>query len=753
MNGSIKKYIYSIFTLLVFGLVYGQTFNPGTIAVERANTCYNGSVAVNNLVAGTAAGGLGVTTAYAWELSSDNGATWRNFTNESAGEVLVDFLIDGGNKITINGLKKTILVRRQFSRSTLLGGVTNLDYSPAVTVQVQQQNIISFPDGRNSFAIQQGTNFTLPTATGSLPSTFQITDRAGNVVSGVISNLPKGEYYFTYKATTTSTGGTLAGCESFATLQLIVYDLNNCNLTKQRRYATNQHGWASGLSAVNNAGNAVNGDRSQYATLAGGVVLLGIGTVGIDLYFTKPDGTLYTGEELRNKKVTIKLGEQYSVLKLIGGISVVGRNAANLAAINTSSNALNSGNTFSVKGGLLDLLKGDNVFEYSFIPAASNGAAVPYNGVRIILSSLLGVADQATVFHAYIEDEVEINPGTNSCANNNPITVNPPVAYPTTQNGVNVVNSPITLNQFVEDVNWGNTTAGLNLATALSTVNYPYYAVDNDYNSFAVFNTTAGVLNQQFLNVRFRQNARPGDQVQITLGTENASILTLGLLNLSSYRIKYYLGDTQVGTQTLDQFKLLDLGLLRLTQGQKIVISSPISIPFDKVQIEQFNTVNVNLGNQFYVYDVRINPQMLFEGQTDPKQITTVCAADYLAIQTMDYCTTYDVSFAEVTEFGEQLRNEQGQPIVDSQGNPILSIVSVNDIPNSQLKFSHYGSNMAYYEIDRMYNEYQGRLVIKIQTKRQGCNYGDAQYLRVNLINCNDAVVNPIIKTGVKSFK
>lgn len=753
MNGSIKKYIYSIFTLLVFGLVYGQTLNPGTIAVERANTCYNGSVAVNNLVAGTATGGLFVTTAYAWELSSDNGATWRNFTNERAGEVLVDFLIDEGNKITISGLKKTILVRRQFSRSNSLGVVTNLDYSPVVTVQVQQQNLISFPDGRNSFAIQQGTNFTLPTATGSLPSTFQITDREGNVVSGVISNLPKGEYYFTYKATTTSTGGTLAGCESFATLQLIVYDLNNCNLTKQRRYATNQHGWASGLSAVNNAGNAVNGDRSQFATLAGGVVLLGIGTVGIDLYFTKPDGTLYTGEELQNKKVTIKLGEQYSVLKLIGGISVVGRNAANLAAISTSSSSLNSGNAFSVKGGLLDLLKGDNVFEYSFIPAAANGASVPYNGVRIILSSLLGVADQATVFHAYIEDEVEINPGTNSCANNNPITVNPPVAYPTTQNGVNVVNSPITLNQFVEDVNWGNTTAGLNLATALSTVNYPYYAVDNDYNSFAVFNTTAGVLNQQFLNVRFRQNARPGDQVQITLGTENASILTLGLLNLSSYRIKYYLGDTQVGTQTLDQFKLLDLGLLRLTQGQKIVISSPISIPFDKVQIEQFNTVNVNLGNQFYVYDVRINPQMLFEGQTDPKQITTICAADYLAIQTMDYCTTYDVSFAEVTEFGEQLRNEQGQPIVDSQGNPILSIVSVNDIPNSQLKFSHYGSNMAYYEIDRMYNEYQGRLVIKIQTKRQGCNYGDAQYLRVNLINCNDAVVNPIIKTGVKSFK
>lgn len=747
MNENLKKYIYSIIALLFFSFSLAQ-FAPGTIQVESAITCYNGTVSVNNLTLGTGGGGL-VSLSYDWELSTDNGTTWKKISNESQGEVLIDYLINGGDKLTINGLKKTIQVRREFIRTPLVGSSSSV-YSPAVTVQVQQENAISFPSNVNSFAIQQGTSFTLPTPSSVLPSTFQITNRAGTIVSGTLSNLSKGEHFFTYKATTNGVAGSLAGCETFATVRVIVYDLENCNLTVQRRYATHQYGWATGLSAVNNAANAVNGDRSQYATLAGGVVLLGIGTVGIDLYFTKPDGTLYSGEELRNKKVTIKLGEQYSALKLIGGMSVVGRNASTLSAINTSSTSLNSGSSFSVKGGLLDLLKGDNVFEYSFVPAASNGSSVPYNGVRIMLSSLLGVADNASVFHAYIEDDVEVNPETNSCTNANAVVVNPSPAYPSTQNGVSVINSPITLNQFVEDVTWGNVTAGLNLATALSTVNYPYYAVDNDYNSYAIFNTTAGVLNQQFLNVGFRQNARPGDQVQITLGTENASILTLGLLNLSSYRIKYFLGETEVGIQTLDQFKLLDLGLLRLTQGQKIVISSPISIPFDHVRIEQFNTVNVNLGNQFYVYDVRVNPQMLFEGQTDPKQITTVCAADYLAIQTMDYCTTYEVSFAEVTESGDQLRDENGQLIVDSEGNPVYSILSVSDIPNSQLRFSHHGANMAYYEIDRMYNEYQGKLAIKIQTKRQGCNYGDAQYLRVNLINCNEALINPAIRTGIK---
>lgn len=746
MNGNIKKYIYSVFTLLLFSFASAQ-FSPGTISLESASVCYNGSVSVNNVTFGRG-GGLTISSSYDWEFSNDNGVTWKNFNTESTGVNLVDFLIDGGVKITINGLKKSIQIRRKFTEILLLG--SNVGYSNIVSVQVQQENSITFPNNVNSFAIQEGTNFTLPTVTSNLPSTFEIRNSLGQVVSGTINNLPKGEYYFTYKATTTGAGGFFAGCESYAILKLLVYDLENCNITTRRTYATQHRGWSSGLSAVVNSANAVNGDRSQFATLSGGIVLLGIGAVGIDLYFTKPDGTLYSGEELRNKKVTIKLGEQYSTLKLIGGMSVIGRNTTNLSTITNTSATFNSGKSFAVKGGLLDLLKGDNVFEYSFVPAATNGSSVPYNGVRIILSSLLGVADNASVFYAYIEDEVQIDPATNSCSTNNPITVSPLTSYPATQNGVSVVNSSITLNQFTEDITWGNVTAGLNLATALSTVNYPYYAVDNDYNSYAIFNTTAGVLNQQFLKVKLRQNARPGDQVQITLGTQNASILTLGLLNLSSYRIKYYLGDTEVGTQNLSQFKLLDLGLLRLTQGQKIVISSPIAIPFDRVQIEQFNTVNVNLGNQFYVYDVRVNPQMLFEGQTDPKQVTTVCAADYLAIQTMDFCTTYDISFAVVTETGDQLTDEAGNLIVDSEGKPILSIKTVVDIPNSQLKFSHLGANVAYYEIDKMYNEHQGNLVIKIQTKRQGCNYGDAQYLRVNLINCNDAMINPVIRTGVK---
>lgn len=53
-----------------------------------------------------------------------------------------------------------------------------------------------------------------------------------------------------------------------------------------------------------------------------------------------------------------------------------------------------------------------------------------------------------------------------------------------------------------------------------------------------------------------------------------------------------------------------------------------------------------------------------------------------------------------------------------------------------------------YYTIDRLYTEYEndGIILVKVQTKRQGQNYGNPQYLRVKLENCNEALVNPVIR-------
>ncbi|MFV0153513.1 hypothetical protein OBJ97_09815 [Empedobacter falsenii] len=741
-------------------------FNPGKISTI-GETCYNGTIEVVNT---EKASYLAYLMSYNWQASIDNGATWRDFgtisesenqENESVGDVI----IQKGDKLIINGLKKPTLVRRQVKRI----GLSGYAYTAPVLVTPSEENTITLPDKINAFAAEQGTSFTFPTVSTKFPSTIKILDANGKEVGTTISDLKKGEYTYTIEATTT-TGAPLEGCVTSVIIQLIVYDLKDCDIVKKKIFATDVRDWSSGLSGVANKEKAVNGNRADYATITGGVVILGIGTVGVDLYFTKlsdpndPDSkrVLYTAEELRGKKVTIKLGEQYSGLKLAGGLTVVGRHTTATNPSDIGIGNSNVGTSFGVKGGVLDLLKGDNVFQFSFIPAKTNGEHVGYNGVRIQLGSLLAVADMATVFYAYIEEEEEItSPDYKPLGD---IIVNPPksLVYPTEQNDVDgtkltgIKNTDIKLNEFTNDVTWGNRSEVLNVASGLSSVVHPYYAVDDNYDSYTLFNATAGVLNQQFLRTHLRQPARPGDQVQITLAYPNINVLNLSLLQLGNFKIVYYLGDTKVGEENMEKFRVLDIGLFNFKNKRRAVISKPITIPFDSFEIQQFSTVSVNLGDGMHVHDIRIAPMMLFEGQEDPKEVTKICAADFLAIQSPDFCTEYEISIAKVVKFGgtytipdndEDPTNDL--PLLDKDGKPIKEILEIEDIPNSQLTYSHTGAKVMYYTIDRLYTEYEtdeGIILVKVQTKRQGQNYGNPQYLRVKLENCNEALVNPVIR-------
>lgn len=748
-------------------------FNPGKISTT-GETCYNGTIEVVNT---EKASYLAYLMSYNWQASIDNGVTWRDFgtisenenqENESVGDVI----IQKGDKLIINGLKKPISVRRQVKRI----GLSGYAYTAPVLITPSEENTITLPDNINSFAAEQGASFTFPTVSTKFPSTITIYDSEGKEVGNKISNLKKGDYSFTIKATTTAEAP-MAGCETFTSIQLIVYDLKDCDIVKKKIFATDVRDWSSGLSGVANKEKAVNGNRADYATITGGVVILGIGTVGVDLYFTKlsdPNDpkskrVLYTAEELKGKKVSIKLGEQYSGLKVAGGLSVVGRytSATDPNDIGLTSGIPigitneNAGTSFGVKGGVLDLLKGDNVFDFSFIPAKSNGTHVAYNGVRVQLGSLLSVADLATVFHAYIEEEELVtDPNYKPLGD---ITVNPPssLLYPTEQKDIDgtdltgIKNVDIKLNEFTHDVTWGNRSEVLNVASSLSSVVHPYYAVDDNYDSYTLFNATAGVLNQQFLRTHLRQAARPGDQIQVTLAYPNINVLNLSLLQLGNFKIVYYLGDTKVGEENMEKFRILDIGLFNFKNKRRAVISKPITIPFDSFEIQQFNTVSVNLGDGLHIHDIRVAPMMLFEGQEDTKEVTKICAADFLAIKSPDFCTEYEISFAKVVKFGgiytlpdEDEDPDNNLPLLDKDGNPIKEILEVEDILNSQLKYSHSGAGVMYYNIDRLYTEFEneGIILVKVQTKRQGVNYGNPQYLRVKLENCQEALVNPVIR-------
>ncbi|MGV0922063.1 carbohydrate binding domain-containing protein [Empedobacter falsenii] len=766
-------------------------WDPGSILVENSGVCYNSSA---KIVEQNAGGGSSIPFSlvgrkYSWEISFDKGVTWTNSDNllnvtppsgESSGESTIGAIgsikVDGKNSIIVENVTKPFYVRRKANIYHTSAASRFDSYTAPVLITPSEENTITLPDNINAFAAEQGTSFTFPTVSTKFPSTITIYDSEGKEVGNKISNLKKGDYSFTIKATTTAEAP-MAGCETFTSIQLIVYDLKDCDIVKKKIFATDVRDWSSGLSGVANKEKAVNGNRADYATITGGVVILGIGTVGVDLYFTKlsdPNDpkskrVLYTAEELKGKKVSIKLGEQYSGLKVAGGLSVVGRytSATDPNDIGLTSGIPigitneNAGTSFGVKGGVLDLLKGDNVFDFSFIPAKSNGTHVAYNGVRVQLGSLLSVADLATVFHAYIEEEELVtDPNYKPLGD---ITVNPPssLLYPIVQKDIDgtdltdIKNVDIKLNEFTHDVTWGNRSEVLNVASGLSSVVHPYYAVDDNYDSYTLFNATAGVLNQQFLRTHLRQAARPGDQIQVTLAYPNINVLNLSLLQLGNFKIVYYLGDTKVGEENMEKFRILDIGLFNFKNKRRAVISKPITIPFDSFEIQQFNTVSVNLGDGLHIHDIRVAPMMLFEGQEDSKEVTKICAANFLAIKSPDFCTEYEISFAKVVKFGgiytlpdEDEDPDNNLPLLDKDGNPIKEILEVEDIPNSQLKYSHSGAGVMYYNIDRLYTEFENEeiILVKVQTKRQGVNYGNPQYLRVKLQNCQDALVNPVIR-------
>lgn len=745
---------------------------PGTIQQSASKVCYGGSVTFNNLTEGSPNGTGGTINEYYWEVSYNDGECWEVPVQSSLVDISTSIINPHTTSITFNSVSNNFKVRRKYKRGSASSYVLNYSYTPELSVEVVD-NTITFPNDFSLYYVRLGDNITLPTPTTLYPSTVTITGPNNQpVTNNTITPTALGEYVYSYTATTVPNAQNVNAapfvCSKQAAITVVVYDATDCNLGKKRTYATHAKRWTSGLSGVDSPNNAVNNNNADYATITGGVVLLGIGTVGIDLYFTKPNPNnpseriLVTPSEMLGKRVTIKLGEQYSGLKIAGGLSVKGI-TTNRPLNNLSVAPTDAGVAFGVKGGVLDLLKGDNVFEFSFIPATSitdSGTHVGYQGIRIQLGSLLGVADLATVFRAYVEEDYTVDL-TVPCEDRNPdIIVNPPASlqYPSTQKGFLINNNNIKLNPYVQDVTWGNYTEVLNVASGLSSVTFPYYAVDENYNSYAIFNTTAGVLNKQFLKAKLRRQARPGDQIQLVLGTEGVNILNLGLLNLVNYKVKFFKGDQEVGSVTLDRFKVLDLGLLRFQGEQRAIISAPVSGIFDYVQLEQWNTINVNLGNQLYVYDIRVNPTTMLSGQSDSKTLTDFCATDYLKLRKSDFCSDYEVSFAIATFADGQegrplkrLKDEYGVDLIDQYGNPMFELYDVTDISDSSLgEPFKIEDNIAYYKFTRLFSEVGNNLLIKVQTIRQGCNYGDPQYLRATLKNCDAGMINPVINSGVK---
>lgn len=610
--------------------------------------------------------------------------------------------------------------------SYLIKGITSEFYCPTESVNfiAVQDNTYTIT-GKSSYGIEQGSSLTFDTSLYStnLPTGSSIkffNEVTGEEVTGntiTFNNLGSYNYY----AQTINSAGT---CEIIKKITVFVYDIGTCDYRYVLRHATNVTDWDTvsllgiPLGAITDRAKAGDSDLSTHSTITNVVSLLGIGTTWQDLKF---DSTIPAGTPL-----TIKLGQEYSLLQLIGAIS--------LRPIDANGNAI--GNLIGVgETDLLNALVGDNVFEFTFTPRDSDGDAIAYSGVRVHLGSVLGVGNSMNVFGAYIDERLPVT--ADNCEAN--IIVNGAA----TSDGLE---NTLTLNSSVADVMWGIEDIGIGAATALSGVVYPYLAADNDIETYAYVNQAASLLNAQTLTVKFKEIARPGDKVRIVLGKSSANVLNLNVLG--DFTVQKYLGDVPVeDALTPADFSLIDLNLLGLfgenNNFKFAIIMNESSVPFDRVELRFTNIVNVELlGDYPKIYDVSLVPYLSFGSFDEGAQI---CIDKNIVLEKLDPCTEYALSFA--------------YPTFDPQG---VNIIGWNEIPGSSFIPNANDSNGDFVftipntpGLMELYNNYASTtgLYIKATTTRLLCQYGDVQYLRVGeVVGCSSTTIsNPMIRSRVNA--
>ena len=608
--------------------------------------------------------------------------------------------------------------------SYLIKGITSEFYCPTESV-----NFIAVQDktytitGKSSYGIEQGSSLTFDVTSYStnLPTGSSIrifNEVTGEEVTGnTVTFNDLGSY--NYYAQTINSAGT---CEIIKKITVFVYDIGTCDYRYVLRHATNVTDWNTvsllgiPLGAITDRAKAGDSDLSTHSTITNVVSLLGIGTTWQDLKF---DSTIPAGTP-----ITIKLGQEYSLLQLIGAIS--------LRPIDGNGNAI--GNLVGVgETDLLNALVGDNVFEFTFTPRNADGEAIAYSGVRVHLGSVLGVGNSMNVFGAYIDERI---PATETNCEANII-----VKGAATSEGLE---NTLTLNSSVADVMWGIEDIGIGAATALSGVVYPYLAVDNDIETYAYVNQAASLLNAQTLTVKFKEIARPGDKVRIILGKSEANILNLNVLG--GFTVQKYLGDVPVeDALTPADFSLIDLNLLGLfgenNNFKFAIIMNESNVPFDRVELRFTNIVNVQLlGDYPKIYDVSLVPYLSFGSFDEGAQI---CIDKNIVLEKLDPCTVYTLSFAYPTF------DQQGTNIIGWNEIPGSTFIPLQNDANGDFVFTIPNTP----GLMEIYNNYAGStgLYLKATTNRLQCQYGDVQYLRVGeVVGCSSTTIsNPMIRSRV----
>ena len=400
--------------------------------------------------------------------------------------------------------------------------------SVAVTVhQIPQLEV-----NPSSYVVNIGDSVTLQATSNATVSWY---DSNGNLLASntVGPFTQSGTYAFTAVASN-------GFCNASQVVTVIVNDPANCIKITERVYADTQTPGSIITGTVLNDTDAVDENPQTFSTITSGLGALGIGTTWQTLQWNT---TVAAGTP-----VTVKLGTQYSGLALIGAISVAAtkRDGGGVPQV--------IGTIQPLSGSLVDLLSGENSFEYTFVPSDMTGPK-PFDGISVIVGSTIGLAQNAKVYEAYYTREP------------NPLVC---------QSGD------------VEDIFYGVYDLGVGVLTGTSNVVNPWNSVDDNDTSFATMYNGVGVLSASELTVKFRTPSVPSDVLKIKL-TKPGETLTVNAL--SGFTVQRYMGNTPVGDLMVAGSSSVNIDVIN--NDEIIFLSNTQSPPYDRVKIRLGGAANV----------------------------------------------------------------------------------------------------------------------------------------------------------------
>jgi len=384
-----------------------------------------------------------------------------------------------------------------------------------------------------------------------------------------------------YTYTAVANDGT---CTTTATKVINVVDLTSCQNLTERVYATGQSAGSIITGGVSNGALAVDGNPQTFSTITTGVGLLGIGTTWQNL--------TWPANIAKGTPVTVKLGSEYSLLAVGQNLSVVG----------TKNGAL-IGAAQPVSGSLLNLISGDNTYEFTFVPSDASGPQ-DYDGIRVVSSSLVSVAQNVKVFDAHYKR---------------------PVTSVTCTAGD------------IQDVFYGATDLGLPVGAVTATVGVSdaWNVADKDVTTFATMYSGVNALASADLTVQFKTPSVVSDTLRIVV-SKPGSLLTVNLL--TGFSVQRYLGNVAVGAPIENTSQLLSIRLLPGNSLAMVLVSSPTEI-YDRVRIRLGGVVGVLDFLRVHTVERTANTTVI---GADPQNKITVCPGAEITLQIPEVaCSTY----------------------------------------------------------------------------------------------------------------